>query len=230
MISLTQATNNFAPTTMSFRVPASLTPTYHLVTSSGLARIALAQWHRNVLLEKVARLQMEVEGFETEVARLLTQASGSDKPSSIWHMKKDELQQVALEEMNMPLAESIHVVVPLLRDQIRRHRDMSKATADPLAKVPTYLARRSHAELVEMHAERGLAAPDKNTKVALMQMIRDDCTRRQLAEKQSNLQWTQETEATSSANGQGWMQVDSGVPTHCIDTPRARQRKTRNQG
>ena len=219
---------------MPFRMPANLTPTYHLITSSGLARIVLVQWHRNVLLEKVSRLQREVEGYETEVARLLLETSGSAKEPSIWRMKKSELQEVALQEMGMPLVESEGIVVPLLRDQIRRHRDMSKATADPLATLPKHLQRRSIEELRAMHAERGLAMPDKDTKVAYMQAIRDDCTNRKLLEKQSNSQWTQETEATSSANGQdSWdvvMQGDAseyGVPTHSMDTPRARQRKTK---
>ena len=192
--------------------------------------------NNKIMTSQMKELRKQLEGFETEVARLMPAETDPNKKENIWNMKKAELVEVARRELGMTLAEAHKTKVTFLREQIRKKREVDDMTSDPLAKLPTGLGRMTLAELKALHEERNLPHPGKITKVILEQMIRDDCLARQAEEKRLASQWTQEMEATLSANGQGeanWMEVetvgneDYGVPTHSMHTPRSRPRKTR---
>jgi hypothetical protein len=135
-------------------------------------RLELFQgWRIQALLAKCNTLAAELE-----------QVQAQSKPTSIWQMKKSDLQEVARKEIGLRPDQSEKMTVLEIREVIRRHRESVKAMADPLAKLPVGLSRMTSEQLVAECSQRNIPLASKTTRVQMMMMIKEHVAQAQATE------------------------------------------------
>ena len=112
------------------------------------------------------------EMARSEVQRLNTLVGR--KKDSIWEMTKAELVETARMELGVTLAQANKDTVIVLREKLRRNRELVKQGADPLNSAPKGLDRLKPEALKLELEKRGLPIPPKATKGAMILAIRDD--------------------------------------------------------
>ena len=116
------------------------------------------------------------EALTTENARLSLHAG--KRSESIWQMSKAELVETARRELGMSLQKAAGQTALMLREQLRRARQMSETVEDPLMQVPKGLEKMKLEELQEIHKERNLPQTDRMTRASIILQIRDDVSQR----------------------------------------------------
>jgi len=170
---------------------------------------------RTVFLAWVAyHGRTEIEMARTEIERL-RQMLGK-KSDSIWQMSKDQLVEVARQELGMTLAQAEGSTVLILREKIRRQRVLLKESEDPLNSLPKGLERMKLSELIAEIDKRQLplpsgAGPNQATRAAMILAIRDDVDVRLMVTRSG--QAPQERPAQPSAPGKGHCTEQGHQPT-----------------
>ena len=125
---------------------------------------------------RVVTLATTNETLTTENARLSLHAG--KRSESIWQMSKAELVETARRELGMSLQKAAGQTALVLREQIRRARQMSETVEDPMMQVPKGLEKMKVEELREIHQERGLPQADRMIRASMILQIRDDVSQR----------------------------------------------------
>ena len=80
-----------------------------------------------------------------------------NKGNSIWLMNKEELVELAMEELGFSRRIAEKDTVTVLRERLRRNRDLMKEEADPMAAAPKGLEKMVHSDLVRECSKRGIS-------------------------------------------------------------------------
>ena len=131
------------------------------------------------------------------------------RTNSVWDMKKTELVEVAMAELNMTLAQAEKETVTTWRGKIKMRRDSQKMALDPMMNLPKGLERIKKAELQEEMRKRGLPVPEHNpmNRAMMITQIRD-----QVAFLSETNQISQRrSQASSATTGKEWMTVDAAA-------------------
>ncbi len=119
--------------------------------------------------------------FETQ----LEQAKLGKRPTSIWTMKKSDLQEVAREELRcLRLDRSEKPTRLELREHVRAQHEAEKLMIDPFAKLPVGLSRITGAQLAAECAARNITLPSKVTSYQTTIAIKE-----QVAEAHGGSDW-----------------------------------------
>ena len=92
------------------------------------------------------------ETLRSKLVRLQT----IKRAESIWHMKKEQLIDVAIQELGMTQEIASKETVVTLREKIRSRRKSQNAVIDPLGALPKGLARMPRDELAIECIKRGM--------------------------------------------------------------------------
>ena len=126
--------------------------------------------------------QRSVEAYSEENARLVAQAG--KRAHSIWHKNKEELVELAVQELGMSRRNAKAETVTVLREKLRVNRQVMAEEQDPMAKIPKGLEKMLHAQLMVECVNRGISVeplPGHTRVITRAQMIiriRDDVERR----------------------------------------------------
>ena len=113
---------------------------------------AWLQWKVTVLKERVEQLLQENAILRNKIKKRAT---------SIWEMKKAELVEVAMRELNMDREEAEAETVAQLRYIIKNCRELAAMGEEELGvRLPRGLGRMKRKELLEECERRGLATED----------------------------------------------------------------------
>jgi len=170
---------------------------------------------RTVFMAWVAwHARAEIEAARTEIERL-RQMLGK-KSDSIWQMSKDQLVQIALQELGVTLAQAEGMTVLVLREKIRRQRILLKEQEDPLNSLPKGLERLKFSQLVAEIDKRGLplpsgAGPNQATRASMILAIRDDVDVRLMVQNAG--QAPRERPSKSTSMGKGHCSEQGHQPT-----------------
>ena len=133
---------------------------------------------------------------------------------SIWQMRKAELIEVAIAELQVTRSAATKMTVEELRERIRVERKKARDEEDPLTKLPKGLGKMSVAQLQAECTQRLISVaplPDEKrlhkTRAQMLLDIRHDVDRRQ----------------TPTAE-QDWMSVDVDTPTAAASAMTTRPR------
>ena len=115
-------------------------------------------------------LQTNRAALECEVTDLRKQV---EVPKTIWNMKKAELVEKAYEELSLPRAKAEEKTVIVLREMLRRNRQLIAVQADPMAVIPKGLNNMKLDDLKAVMAERNLPLGDRTTRPSMILAIRE---------------------------------------------------------
>ena len=148
-----------------------------------------------------------VQSLETENERLRTLVK--KKSESIWEMTKADLVEVARRELGMTKTQAEKDTVIILREKIRRNREVVAEAQDPMLVLPKGLQRMNHADLLLEMERRNLPIPENPTRPMMILMIKEqvDFLSQTAATSQETNPPTSET--TSEMKEEDWMKVDS---------------------
>ena len=143
---------------------------------------------------RVVALATMNEALTTENARL---SLGNKKAESIWSMNKEQLVETARRELGVSLTVASRDTVIVLREKIRRVRQIVEVKDDPLTELPRGLEKMKLEELKELHAERSLPQAEKMTRAAIILQIRDDVLQRSMLSQTGPSQSTKHQQETT---------------------------------
>ena len=195
-------------------------------------------WHAFTKEERCKHLEDVIADLRAEIDVLQQQALPE---TSIWRMKKEQLVEVAIEELSITRAQATKSNMDTLKQRIKQSRDMLKTHADPLACLPKGFSMMSYAELVREMTKRNLPMPEGMngphracTRGFMKVKIEDDVEQRvillgrQAPQTQADLRETRGTSSTSGiANTETeWMTINT-PRGQAMDTevPRATSRR-----
>ena len=157
----------------------------HRLSSDAVAMPLMVPWARIQRMRSfflawvIYKLRCQKEMLETELARM-TQIVGKKKIDSIWNMTKDELIEVARNELGMTIVQATTETVVTLREKIRAYRKAVKDAGDPLNSLPPGLDKMHKADLLTEMETRQLPIANQMTRPAMIIAIRDNVEVRQL--------------------------------------------------
>ena len=128
---------------------------------TSLQRVVFQAWQMVILQQNQAALQSEVTSLRTQV----------DRPETIWNMTKAELVEKAYEEVGMSRAQAEAKTVTILREMIRRNRQLTRVQVDPMAVLPKGLNQMRLDDLKAVMAERNLPLGDRVTRATMIVAI-----------------------------------------------------------
>ena len=192
----------------------------------------------NYLVDTVQELELQVRDLQEQVEVLQDQIQPE---TSIWRMKKEQLVEVAIEELSLTRSEAKKSNLESLRQRIKQSRDMLKTTEDPLAVKPVGFGKMSREELVRQMEMRNLAMPQGMSghhractrgfmKVAIEEDIaqRLILSGREVPQTQADLRETPGMSSTSGTanNETEWMTINTPREQAMdTDVPRATSRR-----
>ena len=190
------------------------------------------------LEETVQELELQVRDLQEQVEVLQEQI---EPENSIWRMKKEQLVEVAIEELSLTRSEAKKSNIESLRQRIKQSRDMLKTTEDPLACFPKGFGKMSHPELVREMEKRNLPMPQGMNghhractrgfmKVAIEEDIKQRLilSGREVPQTQADLRGTPGMSSTSGTanNETEWMTINTPREQAMdTDVPRATSRR-----
>ena len=156
-------------------------------------------------------MTMSAEAAQTEVERLkMKRETGSE---SIWHMKKEELVEVARRELGQTRAQAEKETVLTLRELVRRKRKDNQFQENPLNSLPKGLGAMKKEELMDEALKRNLPT-ENQTRAGLILLIRDD------VESRAVLNENAQSSTSSAAMGATPMETayrpGASVPTQAV--------------
>ena len=128
---------------------------------ASLLRVVFQVWQMVILQMNQAALQSEVTSLRTQ----------TNRPKSIWNMSKAELIDKAYEELGMSRAQAEAKTVTILREMIRRNRELARVQVDPMAVMPKGLGQLKFDALKEVMAQRNLPLGDRVTRATMIVAI-----------------------------------------------------------
>ena len=206
-------------------------------------RILFSTWHGyakaeqcKYLTDTVEQLQQQVTDLQEQVEYLQDQM---EPEKSIWRMKKEQLVEVAVEELELTRAQAQKQSVDVLRQRIKARRDILNAVANPLDRLPVGFSKMKKEELEQEMQKRGLPLLEgmngrhhANTRGYMKVAIQDDVEQRALLSARPQTQESRrETPGTSSTSGTAnnndtteWLTINT-PRDEPIDAPRATSRR-----
>jgi hypothetical protein len=125
-------------------------------------RLIFQAWQILALLARSANLQQQLQ-----------QAQEQKKPTSIWTMKKADLQELARQELGLRLDQSARLTVIELRELLRQNRATTRLVQDPRFQLPKGLSRMTAAQLQAECEFREIALPSRPNRAQMMMAIRE---------------------------------------------------------
>ena len=164
------------------------------------------QWRLITVLRVTEALRSEVERLQEEEGK---------RAESIWHMTKEQLIEVARQELGMKREIASKETVVTLREKIRSHRKSQNTDGDPLLTLPKGLSKLSSEQLAYECHLRGLdpSTTDRpghqwKTRPQMITMIRDLVDRNNSSSAAGSQEGRQKRNATSSKTGEDWAMCD----------------------
>jgi hypothetical protein len=155
-----------------------------------------ATWMKAVMMAwRLLVVNRENEALNAEVFTLKHRLG--KKANSIWDMNKLELLEVARKEIGLTMLQADTWTVTVLREKIKKVRELTKVAVDPRAQLPKGLNKMSLQELIAEVTVRELPLGEKPTRAQLIIVIMDDVDQRNI------LSATDPTANTSSASNTG---------------------------
>ena len=109
-------------------------------------------------------LSWAVTTLRTMRATLRSQMEKDTTKRTIWNMTKQELIDVAVDELGISGPEASRETVTVLREKIRQRRRQVTETIDPRMMLPKGLEKMKHSELVHEALSRGLSPEVRDPK------------------------------------------------------------------
>ena len=163
-------------------------------------------WKRSLLLRLVMS-NWRLVAVQTSNQALLTENERLqmiNPKESIWQMRKAELIELAIAELQVTRAAATKMTVEELRERLRLERKKAKDEEDPLQRLPKGLSKMTAAQLRAECTQRLISVaplPDEKrltkTRPQMMLEIRHDVDRRQTPDAEQD--WMSVEDATTAA-------------------------------
>ncbi|MAD32924.1 MAG: hypothetical protein CMJ88_04125 [Planctomycetes bacterium] len=157
-----------------FVLELKLLPQLIDVVGASLAMLSFIQKLTLRVIFQTWRLLMvrtECEALRTEVASL--QMKSGKAATSIWNMDKSALVEKAIRDLGYTRALAQSKTVKVLRELLRRQKDIEENIDDPLHRIPKGLEKMRTAELIAEMEKRGLPVQPNMRNPAMILAIRD---------------------------------------------------------
>ena len=164
------------------------------------------QWRLITVLRVTEALRSELERLQLEVGK---------RAESIWHMTKEQLIEVARQELGMKRETASKETVVTLREKIRSQRKSQNAVIDPLLALPKGLGKMTVEHLAYECHLRGIdpSTTDRpghqwKTRPQMITLIRDLVDRNNSSSAAGSQEAKRTQNQTTSQTGGDWAMCD----------------------